>query len=62
MFRYVTYTYVPPNLWSTYLNTLNKFSVQDLWNTGRKIQIQTKIDQPSRNNGQHQTSETRPQI
>jgi len=33
-----------------------------LCNTRRKIQIQTKLDQPSRKNGQHQTSETRPQL
>ena len=33
-----------------------------LWNTGRTIQIQIKLDQPSRKNGQHQTSETRPQL
>ena len=34
----------------------------DLWNTRREIQIQTKVDQPSRKNGQQQTSETRPQL
>jgi hypothetical protein len=27
-----------------------------------KIQIQIKLDQPSRKNGQHQTSEERPQL
>ena len=31
-------------------------------NTRRENQIQTKLDQPSRKNGQHQTSETRPQL
>ena len=35
---------------------------RDLWNTRREIEIQTKLDQPSRKNGQHQTSETRPQL
>ena len=34
----------------------------EMWNTRREIQIQTKVDQPSRKNGQHQTSETRPQL
>ena len=29
---------------------------------GHEIQIQTKLDQPSRNKGQHQTTETRPQL
>jgi hypothetical protein len=33
-----------------------------LWNTRREIQIQTKLDQPSRRNEQHQTSETRRQL
>jgi len=35
---------------------------RDLWNTRRGIQIQTELDQPSRQNGQHQTSEIRPQL
>jgi len=30
--------------------------------TRREIQIQTKLDQPSRKNGQHLTSETDPQL
>ena len=34
----------------------------EIWNTRREIQIQTVLDQPSRKNGQHQTSETRPQL
>ena len=33
---------------------------RDLCNTRREIQIQTKLDQPSEKNGQHQTSETTP--
>ena len=40
----------------------HKKRTKDLWNTRRKIQIQTELDQPSRKNGQHQTSETRPQL
>jgi uncharacterized FAD-dependent dehydrogenase len=35
---------------------------KDFWNTRREIQIQTKLDQPSRKNGQQQTSETCPQL
>jgi len=35
---------------------------RDLWNKRREIHIQTKLDQPTRKNGQHQTSETRPQL
>jgi len=35
---------------------------RDLWNTRREIQIQTKLDQRSRKTGQHQISETRPQL
>ena len=34
----------------------------DLWNTIRERQIQTELDQPSWKNGQHQTSETPPQL
>ena len=37
-------------------------SSQYLCNTRREIQIQTKLDQPPWKNGQHQTSETRPQL
>jgi len=33
-----------------------------LWNTKREIQTQTKLDQPSWKNGQHQTPKTRPQL
>jgi len=40
----------------------HKKRTRDLWNTRREIQIQTKLDQPSRKNGQHQTSDTRPQL
>jgi len=40
----------------------HKKKTRDLWNTRREIQIQTKLDQPSRTNGHHQTSETRPQL
>jgi len=35
---------------------------RDLWNTRREIQTQTKLDQPSCKNGQHQTTETRSQL
>jgi len=35
---------------------------RDLWNTRCESQIQTKLDQPSRKNGQHQISQTRPQL
>ena len=34
----------------------------DLCNTRRETQIQTKLDQPPRKNGQHRTPETRPQL
>jgi len=34
----------------------------DLWNTRREIQTQTKLDQPSWKNGQHQTPEKRHQL
>ena len=40
----------------------HKKRTKDLWNTRRETQIQIELDQPSRKNGQHQTSETRPQI
>jgi len=36
--------------------------IRDLWKTRREIQIQTKLDQPFRKDGQHQTSERRPQL
>ena len=39
-----------------------KKRTRDLWNTRREIQTQTKLDQPSWKNGQHQTSDTRPQL
>jgi len=35
---------------------------QELWNTRRETQIQTKLDQPPRKNGQHQTAEIRPHL
>jgi len=34
----------------------------DLWNTRRESQIQRKLDQPSRKNGQRRSSETRPEL
>ena len=34
----------------------------ELWNRRRESQIETKLDQPTRKNGQHQTSETRPEL
>jgi len=40
----------------------HKKITRDLWNTRREIQIQTRLDQPSWKNGQHQTSETHPQL
>ena len=40
----------------------HKKRTRDLWNTRRGIQTQTKLDQPSWKNGQHQTAETRPQL
>jgi hypothetical protein len=40
----------------------HKKRTKDPWNTRLEIQIQTKLDQPSRKNGQNQTSETRPQL
>jgi len=40
----------------------HKKRTRDLWNTRREVKIQTKLDQPSQKNGQHQTSETRPQL
>ena len=40
----------------------HKKRTRDLWNTRRESQIQTQLDQPSWKNGQHQTSETRPQL
>ena len=39
-----------------------KTRTRDLWNTRRETQIQTKLDQPPRKNGQHQTPETRPHL
>ena len=41
---------------------IHKKRTGDLWNTRCEIQIQTKLDQPSSKNGQHQTAETRPTI
>jgi hypothetical protein len=38
----------------------HKKKTRDFWNTRREIQTQTKLDQPSWKNGQHQTPETRP--
>ena len=35
---------------------------RDLWNTRLETQIQTKLDQPPRKNGQHQTLKTRPHL
>ena len=40
----------------------HKKITRHLWNIRRKTQIQTKLDQPSWNNRQHQTPETRPQL
>jgi len=40
----------------------HKTRTRDLWNTRCETQIQTKLDQPVRKNGQHQTSEIRPQL
>ena len=39
-----------------------KKRTRDLWNTRREIQTQTKLDQPSWKNGQHETPETRPRL
>ena len=36
----------------------HKERTRDLWNTRCETQIQTKLDQPHRQNGQHQTPET----
>ena len=40
----------------------HKKRTRDLWNTRRESQTQTKLDQPSRKNGQQQTSEIRPEL
>jgi len=40
----------------------HKKRTRDLWNTRRETQIQTKLDQPPRKNGQHQTPETLPPL
>ena len=40
----------------------HKTRARDLWNTRRETQIQTKLDQPPRKNGQHQTPEIRPHL
>jgi len=41
---------------------IRKTRTRNLWNTRRETQIQTKLDQPPRKNGQHQTPEIRPQL
>ena len=46
----------------TRLDKIRSEFTRDPWNTRRESQIQTKLDQRSRKNGQHQTSETRPQL
>ena len=40
----------------------HKERTRDLWNTRRETQIQTKLDQPPRKNGQHQTPEICPHL
>ena len=40
----------------------HKKRTRDPWTTRREIQTQTKLDQPSWENGQDQTSEMRPQL
>jgi len=40
----------------------HKTRTRDLWNTRRETQVQTKLDQPPRKNGQHQTPEIRPHL
>ena len=40
----------------------HKERTEDLWNTRRETQIQTKLGQPPQKNGQHQTPKTRPQL
>jgi len=44
------------------LKVCHKNRTGDFWNIRREIQIQTKLDQQSWKNGQHQTSETRSQL
>jgi len=46
----------------TRLDKIRREVVRDLWSTRREVQIQTKLYQPYRKNGQHQTSETSPQL
>ena len=43
-------------------NERHKTRTGDLWNTRLETEIQTKLDQPPRKNGQHQTTEIRPQL
>ena len=40
----------------------HKTRTRDLWNTRRETEIQTKLDQLTRKNGQHQTAGTRPEL
>jgi len=40
----------------------HKERTRDLWNKRRETQIQTKLDQPPRENGRQQTAETGPQL
>jgi len=40
----------------------HKEITRDVWNTRRETQIQTKLDQPPWKKGQHQTTETHPQL
>ena len=44
------------------LHNISNILVRDLWNTRRETQIQTKLDQPPRKNGQHQTPEICPHL
>jgi len=54
--KHIQHTYYPEQ------QTQNIYREREIWNTRREIQIQTKLDQPPWKNGQHQTSETRPQL
>ena len=40
----------------------HKTITRNFWNTRSEIQTQTKLDQPPRKSGQHQTAETRPHL